>query len=40
MHGPCGVANKNSPYIVNGSSTKKIPKNFYKETIDANRYTI
>ena len=41
MHGPCGAANKNSPYMVNGSSTKKFPKNFYKETtIDANRYPV
>ena len=41
MHGPCGGANKNSSCMVNGSRTKKFPKNFYNETtIDGNGYPI
>ena len=41
VHGPCGRANKNSSCMVNGSCTKKFPKNFYNETtIDDNGYPI
>ncbi|KAG2212942.1 hypothetical protein INT45_002312, partial [Circinella minor] len=32
MHGPCGLLNHRSPYIVDGRCSKRYPKKFHEET--------
>ena len=38
MHGPCGVANPNSPCMEDGKCTKKFPKDFTKVTMECDGY--
>ncbi|XP_025625167.1 uncharacterized protein [Arachis hypogaea] len=41
MHGPCGIANKNSPCMENGVCTRHFPKKFVEfTTIDQNGYPL
>ncbi|XP_019163585.1 PREDICTED: uncharacterized protein LOC109159928 [Ipomoea nil] len=41
IHGPCGVANKKSPCMVNGRCSKHFPKKFSKATnLDFNGYPV
>ena len=38
MHGPCGVANPNSPCMEDGKCTKKFPKDFTNVTMESDGY--
>ena len=38
MHGPCGVANPNSPCMEDGKCTKKFPKDFTEVTMECDGY--
>ena len=38
MHGPCGVANPNSPCMEGGKCTKKFPKDFTEVTMECDGY--
>ena len=38
MHGPCGVANPNSPCMEDGKCTKKFPKDFMEVTMECDGY--
>ena len=38
MHGPCGVANTNSPCMEDGKCTKKFPKDFTEVTVECDGY--
>ena len=38
MHGPCGIANPNSPCMEDSKCTKKFPKDFTDVTLESNGY--
>ena len=40
MHGPCGLANPNSPCMEGGKCTKNFPKDFAENTIEGDGYPL